>query len=127
MRFFSDQNVPEGVNKTLEAAGYEVIRLREKIAINSEDNLVAAVSEANRAVLISWDGDFKNIARREGVGKRRFKELSLLRFEKCRESRGAERLARALSLIEHEWEVGNGGSDRRMFVVICENTIRTHR
>jgi hypothetical protein len=45
----------------------------------------------------------------------------------CRESRAAERLKTALSLIEHEWRVGSGKSDRRMFVVICTDVIRTHR
>jgi hypothetical protein len=33
----------------------------------------------------------------------------------------------ALSLIEHEWKVGNGAKDRRMFVVIKAESIRTHR
>jgi hypothetical protein len=30
-------------------------------------------------------------------------------------------------LVRHEWRVGNGDKDRRMFVVITHNTIRTHR
>ncbi|MBV9841376.1 MAG: DUF5615 family PIN-like protein [Sphingomonadaceae bacterium] len=127
MRFFTDQNVPESVPRALEYAGYDVVRLRERIGTRSPDTLVAAVAEANSAVLVTWDSDFKSIAQRHGIGQRRFRKLSLLRFEKCRESRGAERLERALSLIEHEWEIGNGQSDRRMFVVITDQTIRTHR
>lgn len=127
MRFFTDQNVPESVPRVLEEAGYEVIRLREKIATNSPDHLVAAVSEANRAVLVTMDPDFKAIASRTGIGRRRFRNLSLIRFEKCREARAAERLRIALSLIEHEWSVGNRKNDRRMFVVICPEVIRTHR
>jgi len=127
MRFFTDQCVPESVAKVLEGAGYEVVRLREKTATNSPDTLVAAVSEANNAVLVTFDGDFKSIAKRAGVGQRRFRTLSILRFEKCRESRSSERLTKALSLIAHEWGVGNGDKDRRMFVVIGGETIRTHR
>lgn len=127
MRFFTDQNVPESVPKTLEKAGYEVIRLRQKIATDTPDPLVAAVAEANAGILVTMDGDFKTIVQRTGIGRRRFRKLSLIRFEKCRESRAADRLSGALSLIEHEWRIGSGDKDRRMFVVICAEVIRTHR
>lgn len=127
MRLFIDHCVPESVPKMLEAHGYSVIRLREKTAADSPDALVAAVAEANGAVLVTMDGDFKVIAARHGIGRRRFRSLSLLRFERCRESRAAARLESALSLVEHEWHIGNGPNDRRMFVVITDETIRTHR
>jgi predicted nuclease of predicted toxin-antitoxin system len=127
MRFFADHNIPESVCKTLEAAGYETIRLRHKTAPDSPDMLVAAVSEANNAILVTMDSDFKSIVTRTGIGHRRFRKLSLLRFEKCRESQAAARLLNAMSLIEHEWRIGNGAADRRMFVVITGQAIRTHR
>lgn len=127
MRLFVDHCVPESVPKLLEKRGYDVIRLREKTASDSPDTLVAAVAEANDAVLVTMDGDFKKIAARSGIGQRRYRKLSLIRFEKCRESVAAARLDAALSLIEHEWNVGGGGRDRRMFVVITAETIRTHR
>jgi predicted nuclease of predicted toxin-antitoxin system len=127
MRFFIDHCVPESVPKALEAAGRETIRLREKTAPDSPDTLVAAVSEANNAVLVTMDGDFKSIAARTGIGQRRYRKLSLIRFEKCRESQAAARLSRGLSLIDHEWKVGNESSDRRMFIVITSETFRTHR
>ncbi|MCY4394675.1 MAG: DUF5615 family PIN-like protein [Rhodospirillaceae bacterium] len=129
MRFFVDQCVPDSVARTLENYGHEAIRLRERIAPNSPDTLVAAVSEANDAILVTMDGDFRKIASSHGVGSRRYRRLSLLRFEKCRESRAAVRLEEALSLIQHEWEVGEsrGSGDRRMYVVITASTIRTHR
>lgn len=111
----------------LEQSGYEVIRLREKIATNTPDTLVAAVAEANSAVLVTMDADFKSIAKRSGLGRRQFRELSVIRFEKCRESRAAERLKGALSLIEHEWDYGKGKTDRRIFIVIGAEVIRTHR
>ena len=127
MRFFIDQCVPESVARMLESHSHEVIRLREKTAPNSPDTLVAAVAENNNAILVTLDGDFKSIAARFGVGPRRFRNLSLLRFEKCRESKAALRIDAAMSLIEHEWAVGSGPRDRRMFVVITDSTIRTHR
>lgn len=129
MRFFVDQCVPESVAKTLEEHGHEAIRLRERIPPDSPDTLVAAVAEANDAILVTMDGDLKAIVSRHGVGQNRYRRLSLLRFAKCPESIAASRLARAMSLIEHEWKIGAGreSSDRRMFVVITKDTIRTHR
>jgi predicted nuclease of predicted toxin-antitoxin system len=58
MRLFVDHCVPESIPKMLEAEGYQVIRLREKTAPDSPDTLVAAVAEANDAVLVTADGDF---------------------------------------------------------------------
>lgn len=127
MRFFADHNIPESACKALEGFGYPVIRLREKTAPDSPDTLVAAVSEANNAILVTMDSDFKSIASRISIGHNRYRKLSLLRFEKCRESVAATRIASAMSLIEHEWKVGNSQSDRRMFVVLCDSVIRSHR
>lgn len=105
---------------------YSIAR-KNRSKFNSPDTLVAAVSEANNAILVTMDSDFKAIAARTGIGHRRYRKLSLIRFEKCRESQAAKRLASALSLIEHEWRIGNGQRDRRMFVVIGSTVIRTHR
>lgn len=127
MRFFIDHCVPESVAKALEDDGREVIRLRTRTAPDSPDTLVAAVAEANNAVLVTMDSDFKVIASRTGIGRHRYRKLSLIRFERCRESQAAARLMSAMSLIDHEWEVGNGQHDRRLFVVITSDTIRTHR
>ena len=127
MRLFIDHCVPESVARMLEEHGYEVFRLRDKTAPDSPDALVAAIAEANNAVLVTMDGDFKALAARTGIGQRRYKRLSLIRFEKCRESQAAQRMKAALSLIEHEWAVGNASSDRRIFVVIGASSIRTHR
>ena len=77
MRFFIDQCVPDSVGRTLREAGYETILLREKIPTNSPDTLVAAVAEANNAILVTMDGDFKKIASQYGVGRGRFKKTQL--------------------------------------------------
>ncbi|MFT0862296.1 DUF5615 family PIN-like protein [Ancylobacter sp. G4_0304] len=127
MRFFIDHCVPESVAKALEKAGREVIRLRTKTAPDSPDTLVAAVAEANNAILVTMDSDFKAIASRTGIGQQRYRRLSLVRFQKCRESHAAHRLISALSLIDHEWEWSAGKKDRRIFVVISSESIRTHR
>ena len=127
MKFFIDQNVPDSVGSVLTANGHEVVALRTRIPTNSPDTLVAAVAEANEAILVTFDPDFKALASRIGIGQRRFKSLSLIRFERCRESQAAARMQAAMSLIEHEWELSQGSRDRRLFVVISNQTIRTHR
>ena len=78
-------------------------------------------------MLVTMDNDFKAIAAKIGIGRRRYRTLSLIRFEKCRESQAAGRLREAMSLIEHEWTFSGGKRDRRMFVVIGGASIRTHR
>ena len=129
MRFFIDQCVPESVAKAIERNNHEAVRLREKIAPDSPDTLVAAVAESNDAILVTMDGDFKKLASQYGVGHRRFRRLSLLKFSRCRESDAARRTDEAMSLIEHEWKIVNHKrpGNRRMFVEISNSTIRTHR
>lgn len=127
MRFFIDQNVPDSVGQFLTSKNYEVVSLRTRIPTDSPDTLVAAVAEANDAILVTFDADFKALASRIGIGRRRFLSLSLIRFEKCRESEAARRMEAALSLIENEWAIGEMRRDRRLFVVITSQTIRTHR
>lgn len=87
MRFFVDQCVPDSVGRTLREAGYETILLREKIATNSPDTLVAAIAEANNAILVTMDSDFKKIASQYGIGQSRFRKLSLIQFSKCQSPR----------------------------------------
>jgi predicted nuclease of predicted toxin-antitoxin system len=103
-----------------------VIYLREKIATNTPDPLVAAVAEANDAILVSLDADFQRIAKRHGVGRREFRQLSLIKLS-CRESRCYQRITEAMSLIDHEWNFARQNRDRRLFMDILDNVIRTMR
>ena len=64
MKFFIDQNVPAAVDRFLGSRGYEVVLLRERIPTESSDALVAAVAEANNAILVTFDPDFKALASR---------------------------------------------------------------
>jgi predicted nuclease of predicted toxin-antitoxin system len=101
LRVFIDQCVPDSTGRAFQDHGHEVIYLREKIATNSPDPLVAAVAEANEAILVSLDADFRQLAKRHGVGRREFRRLSLIKLS-CRESRCYARIVDAMSLILHE-------------------------
>lgn len=125
--FFLDHCVPDSVGRVLKEAGHEVILLREWIAQDSPDQLVARMSEANGAVLVSIDSDYKQIAPRIPVGARqRFRKLSRIALC-CNEPQAANRIKIALTLIEHEWAIAQDSSDQRMHITIQNSGIKTHR
>jgi len=112
----------------LKDAGHEVVFLREQMAPNSPDPLVAAVAEMNGAILVSLDSDFSRLAARvpKGQGKIRFKKLSRVGL-KCDEPKATERMRSALSLVQHEWDYAKASADQRMIVEIHHTVIRTIR
>lgn len=119
--------VPDSVGRVLREANHEVILLRERIAPDSPDPLVAAVSEMNGAVLVSLDSDFRSLAPRIPKGQRqRFRKLSRIGL-RCKAPRCAQRLTMALSLIEHEWAVAQVSADKRMIVDVGETYVRSIR
>jgi predicted nuclease of predicted toxin-antitoxin system len=127
IRFFVDHCVPDSVGRVLRDAGHEVMLLRERIAADSPDPLVAAVSEMYGAVLVSHDKDYKALAPRVAIGERqRFRRLSRIALT-CSEPQAANRINEALSLIEHEWSAAQGRSDKRILVEIGMSFIRTIR
>jgi hypothetical protein len=118
--------VPDSVGRVLREAGHEVVFLREQLAPDSPDPLVAAVSEMNGAVLVSLDSDFRSLAPRIPTGKLRFTKLSRIGL-RCDPPETAARTKLALSLIQHEWDVAQASSDKRMIVDVLTTAIRTIR
>ena|SRR5271170_1232067 len=126
LKFFIDQCVPDSVGRMLKEAGYAVELLREKLATDSPDQLVAIYSELSGAVLISLDRDFRSLAPRVGIGQQRFRRLSRIGI-RCDEPMAARRIESALSLIEHEWDRAQQSSDKRMIIEVGPTYIRTIR
>jgi predicted nuclease of predicted toxin-antitoxin system len=126
LRFFLDEGVPDGVGGKLAAAGHDATRLRDAGPTGASDELVCALAEARGAILVALDGDMRALARRHGVGRRRYRALGLVKLS-CRETRAAARVVEALSLVEHEWSVGALRSDRRIFIEIGDAVISTWR
>jgi hypothetical protein len=127
IRFFIDHCVPDSVAAVLRDAGHEVVLLRERIAPDSPDPLVAAVSEMHGAVLVSLDSDFKRLAPRVPVGQRqRFRRLSRIGL-RCNAPQCAGRVKVCLSLIAHEWEFAQASADKRMIVEIGQSYVRSIR
>ncbi|MGH6804871.1 MAG: DUF5615 family PIN-like protein [Methyloceanibacter sp.] len=127
MRVLLDQNVPDSVAEAFRENGHEVIFLRNILPPDSPDQIVADVSEAEGAVLVSCDGDFQRIAPRIPIGqRRRFARLSRVSLN-CPEPQAANRVRVAMSLIETEYEVAQNANDARMIISIGRQVIRTHR
>jgi predicted nuclease of predicted toxin-antitoxin system len=126
IRFFLDNCVPESVGRVLEAAGHEVLRLRDHIAPNSPDEVVATLCDRNELVLVSLDKDFDSLHTRAGVSRRRYRKLRRIKIA-CSEPQAATRIKSALSLIEHEFAVSETSADKRMFIEIGHTRISTIR
>ncbi len=126
MKFFLDEGVTLSAGRALEAAGHEVINFGGSgLAKGTADSVVCLAAEANDAILVANDNDMRTLARGHGITPARFKRLSLLQLN-CRESHSEARIREAMSLIEHEWEKGEG-RERRLHVVIGDAVIRTYR
>lgn len=128
MLVFLDHCVPDSCADVFRAYGHEVVFLREWLPTDSPDQLVAAVSENESAVLVTVDGDFqKHVAPRIPKGARaRFRKLSHIRLE-CSEPQAANRLKEAMSFIEAEREIALQRADKRMILAISTNVLRTYR
>jgi predicted nuclease of predicted toxin-antitoxin system len=122
-----DHNVPDSVAQVFRERGHKVELVRDILPTDSPDPLIATVSEEDGAILVSCDRDFKIIAPRIPRGYRtRFRKLSRISLQ-CSEPQAAQRVKAAMSLIEAEYEIARGSSDKRMFIVIQNDGIKTHR
>ena len=122
-----DHCIAESTSKLLEGLGHTVVRLKEALPINSPDPLVAKVSEKDGYILVSHDGDFDKIAPKIPKGERtRFRKLSRIHLS-CSNAKGAERIGAAMSFIEFEWKIAQARSDKRIFIVIQTDIMKTRR
>jgi hypothetical protein len=95
--------------------------------VDSPDSVVAQYSEQIGTILISNDGDFKNIAPRIPLGQRqRYRNLSRIHLA-CNPVQAAVRIAAAIGLIEFEWNVAQTRDDKRIHITIQDGGIKTHR
>lgn len=127
MRFMLDENVPNSVSEMLVRLGHEVEWIRDYVPPGAVDPLVAIVAEELDVVLVSFDGDFQQIAPRVPHGHRaRFRRLSRI-WMRCTEPQAAQRLERAMPLIESEYALAAQRADTRMQIQVSNSFIRTDR
>jgi hypothetical protein len=93
--FLTDVNVPDSVGECLVDRGHDVVRVREIMAADAKDPVVAEAAMRAGRVLISWDRDFNH----QRFMQERFAALSRIGFS-CPEPTGADRLRAVIDLVE---------------------------
>lgn len=95
MRFLTDVNVPDSVGSFLEECGHNVVRVRDIMAIDTKDPIVAEAAMQDDRILVSWDKDFNH----QRFLKERYRKLSRIGFS-CPEPDGKDRLQEVIDLVE---------------------------
>jgi hypothetical protein len=103
IRFLLDNNVPDSVARFLRERGHDVELVREVMAANAKDPVVAVAAIEARRVLISWDKDFNH----QRFQQERFNCLSRIGMS-CPEPDGAIRLEQLIDVIEFTYSRANG-------------------
>lgn len=93
-RFLADHNVPDSVGRILVDLGHDVVRLRDVMAIDTTDPIVARAAIEDGRILISWDRDFN----KQRFAQPRFAELSRLLMSGP-EMEGAARLEAVFDVV----------------------------
>lgn len=126
MQFLLDENVANSVLEMFLAAGHEAIFVRELLPVGSVDQLVAALADAQRSILVSHDRDFRQIAPRIPDGqKKRFRNLSQLRLM-CPEPRAASRIRSCLPFIELEYQQAENRDNSRMLIEVKRTAVTVY-
>ena len=126
LRLILDEGVPADVGKMFESHGHEIILFDEVVRRGSVDTLVCMAAQANDAILVAFDGDMREIAKRQGISHDRFSRLNLIKFT-CPEPMAHKRLDFAMSFIEHEWVISDAKAARRLYVEISTHVLRSYR
>jgi predicted nuclease of predicted toxin-antitoxin system len=61
LRFFADHCIADAVIQQLQSAGYEVLRLKDHLPIESSDRVVITTAQKLNSILLSLNGDFTDI------------------------------------------------------------------
>jgi hypothetical protein len=93
-RFLTDHNVPDSVGNLLIRLGHDVVRLREVMAVDTTDPIVARAAIEGDRILVSWDRDFNQ----QRFMAPRFAELNRLSMSGP-EMDGAARLEQIFDLV----------------------------
>lgn len=102
-RFLTDHNVPDSVGDALNGLGQDVVRLREVMAVDTTDPIVAKAAIEDGRILISWDRDFNQ----QRFMAARFAGLSRLSMSGP-EMEGAVRLDAVFDIVVFALQRANG-------------------
>jgi len=125
--FFTDHNVPDSVGEYLKSEGHFLTRLRDEMAIDTPDHVLAVACSKSGNVLLTHDMDFRQ--------RQNSKKLDIS-LRECNNSlhriilrrdppNDVKIIKHALPLIETEWLLVSEG--RPMYIEINEKGILISR
>lgn len=121
MRLLIDENVPDSVTNFLRERGHEVLLVREIQPRGTPDPVIAALADKTSAIIVTFDSDFRSLAKRWGVGRGRFRRCGRISF-KCDYPKALGRIQQLIERIEREYELIADQSDARLMVQITATT-----
>jgi len=95
LKFLCDHNVPDAVGRVLVQLGHDVVRVKDIMAINAADPIVAIAAIEAARILVSWDRDFNQ----QRFLSPRFDKLSRIGMS-CLEPNGVVRIQQVIDIIE---------------------------
>jgi hypothetical protein len=126
LHFLLDEGVSNAIGEFLEERGHIVTYGNKALPRRTQDPVVCTAALNSGAILIAADHDMKRIAQDHGRSGGRFKSLSLIKLS-CRSPDSEAKVKEAISLIEHEWQCGEGRTGRRLWVELQKAVIRIVR
>ena len=124
--FFTDHNVPESACASLADYGHKLTRLRDCMATDSKDPLVALACTNSGQVLVTHDRDFRDLAKRLKITKKQYhNKLHRLQLM-CDEPISAQHLKECMKLVESEWKLAIGRG-KPLVVELYSHFIRIYR
>lgn len=122
-----DEGTPVGAGVPFSDRGYQVINFTDVLQPGRPDNVVVETAIANRAMLIAIDRDMKQFRKRSGRAEQvRYPNLHLLSLS-CSPVQAQNRIAHAMSFIEHEWAFACQKAARAIWLDIGSHSLTSNR
>jgi predicted nuclease of predicted toxin-antitoxin system len=121
VRLLIDENVPDSVSNFLRERGHEVLLVRDIQPRGTPDPVIAALADKTSAIIVTFDSDFRALAKRWGVGRGRFRRCGRISF-KCDYAKALGRIKQLIERIEVEYDFVSQQSDGRLMLQITATT-----
>lgn len=128
LKVLLDEGAPRLAGDPFLRRGHQVIYHGEVCEGGASDEVVAALSIHNEAILIAIDNDMKRLVRRFGNpnNNEKFHPLHLISIG-CDEVLAAKRIDYAMTFIEHEWDICRQKKARLLWIDIRPHRLASYR
>jgi predicted nuclease of predicted toxin-antitoxin system len=124
MLLLIDENVPREIGEFFRSRGHDIVFVEQAAHFSATDEALAEWADERRAIVVTFDRDFKQLAKRPGPGgQQRFKRFGRISLD-CLPKRALPRLQERIESIEFEYAQTMQRGNRRFIVEITETTLR---